>query len=658
MSAAACSPVVQPLKKTSFTRHILEHRTPLILSSQVVLLFLSYYLSFLLRLDFRLDAEALRAVLLSFPIVFVVKLAMFRRFGLLRGWWCYVGLSDAVDLAKAALLSAAILFLILEYWLHFPGYPRSVLGIDFIATVTLVGGARCAVRAYTETVQHCTAERNTLIVGAAHAGRSIARELNRDSELRLRPVGFIDDNPSKRGIRIDGLPVFGPTTQIAEFIRKLGVECVLIASRAAGADVERIVSKCRECRVEFKILPSIREHINGKSSLSGIRSVLLEDLLGRQPVSIDLGSIRHQLNQKVLLITGAGGSIGSELARQIATFGPRELVLVDRSENCLFKLGMELSARIPEQRFVPVVADIQDVRVMRDVFSAYRPEVVFHAAAYKHVPMMERNCFQAISNNVFGTYNVALLARQFGANSFVMISSDKSVNPANIMGVTKRVAELIMLGLQGGTTRFVAVRFGNVLGSNGSVVPTFQKQIAAGGPVTVTHPDAKRYFMTIPEAVRLVLQAFSMGQGGEIFVLDMGTPMKILDLAHNLIRLSGLEPDKDIPIVFTGLRPGEKLTEELTFVQENIKPTTHDKVRMLATSEVTRFAQVQKWLDELSTAVEARNVSALIATLQQIVPEYQPSEQIRALGEVDRHDLSLIYRKERARLWYAAQDAA
>jgi FlaA1/EpsC-like NDP-sugar epimerase len=251
-----------------------------------------------------------------------------------------------------------------------------------------------------------------------------------------------------------------------------------------------------------------------------------------------------------------------------------------------------------------------------------------------------------------------LLARQFGANSFVMISSDKSVNPANIMGVTKRVAELIMLGLQGGTTRFVAVRFGNVLGSNGSVVPTFQKQIAAGGPVTVTHPDAKRYFMTIPEAVRLVLQAFSMGQGGEIFVLDMGTPMKILDLAHNLIRLSGLEPDKDIPIVFTGLRPGEKLTEELTFVQENIKPTTHDKVRMLATSEVTRFAQVQKWLDELSTAVEARNVSALIATLQQIVPEYQPSEQIRALGEVDRHDLSLIYRKERARLWYAAQDAA
>jgi FlaA1/EpsC-like NDP-sugar epimerase len=657
--SATCSPITQPVKKTFPTHYILGYRTSLILLSQAVLALFSYYGSFLLRFDFRLAAQEQRTLVLTLPIVLAVKLAFFRRFGLLRGWWRYVGLSDAFDLTKAALFSSALLYPICAYVLRIPGYPRSVLAIDFISTVLLVGGARCAVRAYTETVQRSVAERNTLIVGAGRAGRGIARELNRDSQLGLKPVGFVDDDPSKRGIRIDGVQVLGPTADISQFIRKLSVECVLIAAPSDGADVEQIIAKCREFRVEFKILPTLREHINGnKTSLSEVRSVQLDDLLGREPVNIDMKSIRLQLEGKVLLITGAGGSIGSELARQIASFGPRELVLVDRSENCLFKLGMELSAQIPEQSFVPVIADIQDVAVMRDVFTAYRPEVVFHAAAYKHVPMMENNCFQAVSNNVFGTYNVALLARQFGVQTFVMISSDKSVNPTNVMGVTKRVAELIMLGLQHERTRFVAVRFGNVLGSNGSVVPTFQKQISAGGPVTVTHPDAKRYFMTIPEAVRLVLQASSMGQGGEIFVLDMGTPMKILDLARNLIRLSGFEPEKDIPIVFTGLRPGEKLFEELTFLGENIRPTSHPKIRMLASGGVSNFVQVRKWLEELSTAAEARNVSALVSTLQCIVPEYQPSEEIRALCEVDRHDIALLQRKQRARLWYAAQDAA
>jgi FlaA1/EpsC-like NDP-sugar epimerase len=657
--SAACTPITQSVKGSLSSRCILGYRTSLILVSQAVLVVLSYYGSFLLRFDFRLSAEQQRNLVFTLPIVLVVKLASFRRFGLLRGWWRYVGLSDAFDLTKAALLSSVLLYPILEYLVRIPGYPRSVLAIDFISTVTLVGGARCAVRAYTETVQRYAAQRNTLIVGAGRAGRAIAHHLIHDSELGLRPVGFVDDERSKRGIRIEGIRVLGPTAEISGFIRKLGVECVLIAAPAAGADVEQIISECRECRVEFKILPSLREHMNGnKAALTEVRRVQLDDLLGREPVNIDLNSIRLQLEGKVLLITGAGGSIGSELSRQIARFRPRELVLVDRSENCLFKLGMELAAEIPEQRFIPVIADIQDVAVMRDVFATYRPEIVFHAAAYKHVPMMERNCFRAVSNNIFGTYNVALLSRQFGVQTVVMISSDKSVNPTNVMGVTKRVAELIMLGLQHEATRFVAVRFGNVLGSNGSVVPVFQKQISEGGPVTVTHPEAKRYFMTISEAVQLVLQASSMGKGGEIFVLDMGTPMKILDLARNLIRLSGLEPQKDVPIVFTGLRPGEKLFEELTFAGENIKPTTHPRIHMLASAGASDFVQVRNWLEELSAAVEARNVSALVRTLQHIVPEYQPSDEIRALCEIDCHDVALLHRRERTRLWYSAQDAA
>jgi FlaA1/EpsC-like NDP-sugar epimerase len=385
--------------------------------------------------------------------------------------------------------------------------------------------------------------------------------------------------------------------------------------------------------------------------------VRVEDLLGRQSVQTDLASIRNQLEGKVLLITGAGGSIGSELSRQVCNFAPRDVILLDRSENCLFKLGMELSTNRPQQHFVPVIADIQDVGAMREIFALHRPDIVFHAAAYKHVPLMEQSCFQAVTNNIFGTYNVALVARQFGCKTFVMISSDKAVNPTNVMGVTKRIAELITLGLQHEHTRYVAVRFGNVLGSNGSVVPIFQQQIAAGGPVTVTHPEARRYFMTIPEAVQLVLQASSMGVASDIFVLEMGQPVCIVDLARNLIRLSGLEPDQDIHIIYTGLRPGEKLVEELMLEGESVKPTSHPMIRVLDGGPLS-IGQVQLWLDELSALVEAKNVYGLVQTFQRIVPEYKPSEDILALCEVDRHDMALMYRRARWRLWYSADNVA
>ena len=634
---------------------LLNYRKLFILVSQICLLVLSYYGSFLLRFDFRPDADYQSLFVRTLPLVVAVELLFFYGFGLLRGWWRYAGMSDALDICEASFASAVFLYVFLEMVLKVDGYPRSMLAINLALTVLFVGGTRFVVRAYTEGAQRGAAELNTLIVGAGRAGSTIAHELKRNSQLNLKPIGFVDDDSSKHGIRIHGLRVLGSCDCMPEILRPMNIRCVLIAiPSASGGQIEQIIAKCRQCKVDFKILPPFGRHINGgRSSIANLRNARLEDLLGRQPVQIDLASIRDQLEGKVLLITGAGGSIGSELSRQVCDFAPREVILVDRSENALFQLGLDLSTNRPQQHFVPVIADIQDVSAMREIFALHRPDIVFHAAAYKHVPLMEQSCFQAVTNNIFGTYNVALVARQFGCKNFVMISSDKAVNPTNVMGVTKRIAELIILGLQHEHTRYVAVRFGNVLGSNGSVVPIFQQQIAAGGPVTVTHPEARRYFMTIPESVQLVLQASTMGVASDIFVLEMGQQIRIADMARNLIRLSGLEPDQDIPIIYTGLRPGEKLFEELMLDAEGVKPTSHPKIRVLDGGPVS-FEQVQLWLDELSALVEAKNVHGLIQTFQRIVPEYKPSEEILALCEVDRHDMALTYRRARGQLWSSA----
>ncbi|MBS1801662.1 MAG: polysaccharide biosynthesis protein [Acidobacteria bacterium] len=634
---------------------LLNYRRMLILSSQICLLAMSYYASFLLRLDFHLSDTYQLLFLRTLPLVVAIEILVFYAFGLLSGWWRYAGMSDALDICEASLIGTAVLYLLIEQILKVDGYPRSILAIDLVLIVLFVGGTRFAVRAYTESAQRGAAELNTLIVGAGRAGSTIARELKRNSQLNLKPVGFVDDDPTKRGIRIQGSRVLGSSDDIPKIHRRMNIRCVLIAiPSASGSQIEQIIAKCRQCKVDFKILPPLSRHINGgRASIANLRNARLEDLLGRQPVQTDLATIRDQLEGKVLLITGAGGSIGSELSRQVCDFAPREVILVDRSENFLFQLSLDLSTNRPQQHFVPVIADIQDAGAMREIFALHRPDIVFHAAAYKHVPLMEQSCFQAVANNIFGTYNVALVARQFGCKTFVMISSDKAVNPTNVMGVTKRIAELIILGLQHEHTRYVAVRFGNVLGSNGSVVPIFQQQIAAGGPVTVTHPEARRYFMTIPEAIQLVLQASTMGDASDIFVLEMGKQIRIADMARNLIRLSGLEPDQDIPVIFTGLRPGEKLSEELMLDGEGLKPTSHPKIRVLDGGPVS-FDQVQLWLDELSALVEAKSVHGLIQTFQRIVPEYKPGEEIRALCEVDRHDMALVYRRARGQLWYSA----
>jgi FlaA1/EpsC-like NDP-sugar epimerase len=630
---------------------LLRYRMPLIVLSQIILICFSYYASFVLRLDSNFDAPAHTLFWQTLSLVIVVKLVIFYHFGLLRGWWRYVGMSDVLNITLAEFLASTLLFTLIVFVVAVKGYPRSVVPIDMLLSIMLVGGARFGVRAYTERAKtEDGIQKKTLIIGAGRAGSAIARELRLDPALGYYPLGFVDDNPGKLGIRINGVKVLGNTEALGHLIRKYEVECVLIALPSArGYEIERIIDKCRQSKVNFKILPPMSEQLNRTASIKQFRKVRVEDLLSRNPVQLNLDRIREEVQDKVLLITGAGGSIGSELARQIASFEPRRLVLFERSESDLFRIGMELSKKFPNLDCVSIVGDILDVTLLREVFGLHQPSSVFHAAAYKHVPIMEKNCFQAVTNNIFGTYNVALVAKQFHADNFVLISSDKAVNPTNVMGVTKRAAELITLALQGNRTRFLAVRFGNVLGSNGSVSPIFEAQIADGGPVTVTDPEAKRYFMTTAEAVGLVLQASTMGNGGEIFVLNMGEPVKIVDLARRMILLSGLEPDKDVQISFTGLRPGEKLFEEIRLEGEGIKPTPHEQIWVFEGGQPS-FESVREWLEELSTLVESRNVHGLISKLVSIVPEYGPSQQLTALCEVDRHDQALVYKRARASL--------
>jgi len=630
--------------------YAIRYRRPIIVLSQACLLAFTYYSSFMLRLDLNLLQPHRRIFFATLPLVLLIKLLVFTYFRLFSGWWRYVGMSDLLDITKAAIVGAPLTYAAIGLTHGFSDYPRSIFVIDPILTVLVIGGARFVVRAYNENARVHLAQTNTLIVGAGQAGTAIVRELRGNTGLDYNPVGFVDDDPTKKGMKIQGIRVLGNTQELVRLISENDVAHIFIAiPSASGKQIQRIIDKCRECKVDFKTLPALGDIINGSASLGKLRSVRVDDLLVRQPVRLDLAKIRAKLEGKVVLITGAAGSIGSELSRQIAEFNPAKLVLFERSESDLFQIHLDLSDSFPALSCVPVVGDILDVNRLRDAFNTHRPNSVFHAAAYKHVPMMELNCFQAVTNNIFGTYNVALMARQSGVEDFVMISSDKAVNPSNVMGVTKRVAELLILGLQHQSTRFVSVRFGNVLGSRGSVVPVFEQRIAARKPIAITDPEARRYFMTTKEAVQLVLQASAMGKGGEIFMLDMGQPVKIVDLARTLIKLSGLEPETDIPIIYTGLRPGEKLFEEIKLEGEGIKPTSHEKIRVLDGGEIS-LDKVRNWLDELAALVNSQNVHGLVQKLQEIVPEYTPSKEVLSLSEVDRYDKIVSYNRARAGL--------
>jgi FlaA1/EpsC-like NDP-sugar epimerase len=471
-------------------------------------------------------------------------------------------------------------------------------------------------------------EKSTLIYGAGEAGLMLLREIRRSSNLPYRVRGFVDDQPGKKGLRMGGVAVLGGGEQIGPLVSRYRIEMVLIAiPSATGAEMTRILELCHGAGVECKTVPGLAEMIAGQALAGQIREVAVEDLLGRSPVELSEDQIRESIAGKIILVTGAGGSIGSELCRQIARFGPAGIVGFDSAESALFEIDREIQQLFPQVPFYPEIGNIQNVTRLDEVFGLHRPASVYHAAAYKHVPLMETHIFEAVENNIFGTYNVATAAIRADVESFVLISSDKAVCPTNVMGATKRVAELLLLGLQS-DVKFVAVRFGNVLGSNGSVIPIFKKQIASGGPVTVTHPEMRRFFMTIPEACQLVLQAAAIADGGQICILDMGEPVKIVDLAKKLVLLSGLTPGKDIAIEFTGMRPGEKLNEELTSSLECTWPSSHEKIRLYGPLSQGEEDTTARWLLSLKDICRLRDSGRLLLALRAMVVDYNPSSEL------------------------------
>jgi len=596
--------------------------------------------SFLVRFEFLIPPEEITILSNGLWIVLPVKITVFHLARLHRGWWRFVGMADLRRVLVANVVASGI-FAVLASFLIGTAFPRSIYIIDLLFCLLTTAGARFAVRFHYEAVAIEVLKpgsKGILIYGAGLAGTTLVREIRITRGLNYKVLGFLDDNPEKRKEVLMGVRVLGRGRDAARIVgrykqRSIKVDEIIIAMPSAtGRQMREAVANCRTGGVGCKTIPGIGDLLQGKVLSAQIRDLSVTDLLGRKPVHLEEGRIRSAIARRCILVTGAAGSIGSELCRQIAGFEPSRLVLFDQAESDLFRVDLELRNRFPALQVIPQIGDIRDRRRVEEVIHHFRFDSIFHAAAYKHVPMMEHHPIEAVRANVLGTWNLVREAARQGVSNFLMISSDKAVNPANIMGLTKRVAELIVssMGAQQheGATKFVSVRFGNVLGSNGSVVPLFQEQIAAGGPVTVTHPEIRRYFMTTREAVQLVLQASTMGNGSDIFVLDMGDPIRIVDLARNMIRLSGLEPDENIEIRYTGLRPGEKLFEELTLEGENILPTHHEKIKIFQAPPL-ESTRLEVWLLEMEALVETRDAPTVVEHLKEVVPEYQP-EGIRA----------------------------
>lgn len=558
-----------------------KHRRAIALACYLALAAAAYTVAFLLRFDGRMPPAQELTWQLTLPLAVLLKGMAAYYFGLVKGIWRYTGMPDLVRILKAASVSSvALLFAVVMLYARW--VPRSVLVMDYVITIAFFAGVRIAWRIFYENrLLSATvgAGRPTLIVGAGDSGELALRMLMKSSAGDLGVVGFLDDDPHKRGLTIGAHHILGAVAEAPRIVSELGVRDIVIAVPGAGKQFVRdLVERCSSRKVRFHILRPPQDVQRAEAEAQRIRAVEVEDLLGRDPVQLDNSTVTENLRGKSVIVTGAGGSIGSELARQIATYEPGRLVLMDTAESALFSIEQELRRSAPNVLIHPVLGDIKGADTVSAVFEAFKPERIYHAAAYKHVPMLEDYPAEAVLNNVFGTRNLAEAAIQCGVERFVMISTDKAVRPSSVMGATKRCAELLLLRLMGRGVKFVAVRFGNVLGSNGSVVPIFREQIVRGGPITVTHPDMTRYFMTIPEAVRLVLQAGAIGEGGEVFVLEMGKPIRIVDLARNMIELAGLEVGRDIQIEFTGMRPGEKLYEELIAHGEETQPTSIPKV--------------------------------------------------------------------------------
>ena len=567
------------------------------------------------------------------PVVWIVQGGMFWYFGLYRGIWRFASIPDLMRIIKAVsagvVVTAAASFILTRL----QGVPRSVFILDGILLVLLLGGPRFVYRLVKDhnlyqwiqnrNLSANAESKNALIVGAGKAGETLARDLLRDPSGSYLPVAFADDDRGKIRKEIHGIPVAGSCYEIPQIVARLGIDLIIIALPAATArQIRRIVEISETTGLPFRILPQLQDLVSGRASLKDLRDVRIEDLLGREPVELDWQAITEATRGKTVLVTGGGGSIGAELCRQLARLKPARLIILDRSEFNLYSIDIELRQSMPDLALISLLVDINDAVQMEQILRAYPPSVIYHAAAYKHVPILEDQARAAVVNNVLGTRLVAGLAERFGCESFVMVSTDKAVNPANVMGASKRVAEMYCQGMNARSkTRFITVRFGNVLGSSGSVIPLFQQQIAQGGPVTVTHPEISRYFMTIPEACQLILQAGVIGRGGEIYVLDMGEPVKISYLAEQLIRLSGKTPGEDIEIVYIGLRPGEKLYEELFHDAEELAETSHPKI-LLAQCRMMDKDALERSLDVMQLACDAGDDTALRSILAELVPEH------------------------------------
>ena len=615
---------------------MLKHRRPLVLLVHSVIFAVSLFFSLCIMHNMDISVSWITNDFFASILFFlVVKLVVFWIFGQYTGWWRYVGISDLFGIFSASLVScialAALWYFVIVFdfsnlpLLRLGGITQGLLILDMIITVVALSALRIAIRLYHEDFKSQEAEEITglLIAGAGDAGEALAREILKSKLRKYRIVGFVDDDDNKQRISIHGYTVHGRIVDIPDICKTYDVDEVAIAMPSATRKkIKQVINICEDIKVRCVTVPSITDIASGRLSVTQMRDVDITDLLGRDEIKLDTENIRAFLNSKTILVTGAGGSIGSEMCRQICNFGPSRLLLLEQAENPLFCIDRELRASFKNVEFKSIIADIVDRERIEQIFARYKPDVIVHAAAHKHVPLMETNPGEAFKNNVCGTKNLADMADKYGATDFVMISTDKAVNPTSLMGSSKRIAEMYVQALdRDSKTAFTTVRFGNVLGSNGSVIPIFKAQIAAGGPVTVTHPDMTRYFMTIPEASQLVLQAATMGKGGEIFLLDMGEPVRIVDLARDLIKLSGYNPDEDIKIEFSGIRPGEKLYEELSIEGEDMIQTEHPKVAIWKTKQFDKDLLYQ-YLEELFAVVPGQDHSEIVKAVKKLIPEY------------------------------------
>jgi FlaA1/EpsC-like NDP-sugar epimerase len=660
---------------------IIRHRRLFIVLVLLIQAVVANYLAFIIRFESLLSPLYFQKFLAYLPLLLLIRLACILLTGLHRGLWRYASISDLVKIINSTTIGSVIFLLIVKYLIGDADYPRSILVLDWLIFIAISGGNRLFIRVFREYMIEEPSRKNILIIGAGDVGEMIVREMKNKRESAYSPIGFIDDDIQKKGSTIHGIPILGNSDMLPDIIKKYKPDEVLITSTNLRKTVRDIYEICKPHNILIKKLPGIKDIIGGNISvttkigqllvnaklvtenqiqqalslqkkeggrlgakliklgyitedklvsflnkhygISHITPISLEDLLQREPVNTDISSLREFIKGKSVMVTGAGGSIGSELSRQILTYNPSHLVLLDRYENSLFDIDMELRTKENGTDLSTIIGDIQDVSSLERIFANYKPQIVFHAAAYKHVPLMEHHPIEAVKNNIFGTKNIIEIASKYRAENFVLISTDKAVNPTNIMGATKRVAEFLTVNMDAlSETKFTTVRFGNVLGTNGSVVPIFKEQLKNGGPLTVTHPDVERFFMLIPEAVHLVMIAAASGKGGEIFVLDMGESIKIVDMAENFIRLSGFIPHKEIKIEFIGLRPGEKLSEELFDESEKILPTFHKKI-LMAVPEIPSKQYLKDCCTDLERCVQDYAVNEAIKTIQKIVPNFR-----------------------------------